>query len=57
MARTKRDMTRCRWVYDMNHDAWDTSCGMAFSLNDGTPIDHHMKFCCFCGLPLRQIAE
>lgn len=35
-------------------EMWETECGHAFVLNDGTPSDNDMKFCCYCGEPLEQ---
>ena len=28
---------------------WETTCGNAFEINDGTPAENHMKYCCYCG--------
>jgi hypothetical protein len=42
----------CTWHEDENDGCWDTDCGEAFVLNDGTPESNHMKFCCYCGKPL-----
>jgi hypothetical protein len=36
---------------------WSTSCGNAFCLNHGTPSDNDMKFCCYCGLMLREVPD
>ena len=49
---------KCSWAQS---EDWDnpgdyyTSCGDAFSLNEGTPDENDMKFCCFCGKELIQI--
>ncbi len=43
----------CRWVQDgVGEDHWDTDCKNRFSLNDGSPKDNRMMFCCYCGKPL-----
>lgn len=42
----------CTWTED--GDMWETTCGNAFSINDGTPKDNDMKFCCFCGKTLEE---
>lgn len=35
------------WTY------WETECGKAFVLNDeGAPIEHDMRYCCYCGRKL-----
>jgi len=53
-AEPKRDPT-CLWSRaDDDTDVWETSCGHAFTIIDGTPGDNHMEFCCYCGRPLEQ---
>ena len=48
----------CRW---RQHDTWeccalwDTDCGETFVINEDTPAENDMRFCCFCGKPLRQV--
>lgn len=42
----------CVWSYDDENDAWDTSCGSKFTLSYGTPTEHGMNYCCYCGQPL-----
>lgn len=55
MARTKRGaQPQCRWTYDEDGN-WETDCGQVFVLEDGTPSDNLMRFCCYCGSALRQI--
>lgn len=39
----------CEWVKEGECDLWGTECGKAFMLNDGSPSDNGMKFCCYCG--------
>lgn len=43
----------CRWsratAGDIASDWWTTSCGNSFVLNDGTPSENNMRFCCYCG--------
>lgn len=39
----------CTWEYDDARDYWETSCGEAFQLVDGTPADNGMRFCPHCG--------
>jgi len=51
-------MESCKWkqVDDWNNSSvWDTDCGNAFTIENGTPLDNEMKFCCYCGKPLEQI--
>lgn len=42
----------CQWTYDEEHDVYDTECGEAFSITDGTPKENGMKFCTYCGKKL-----
>ena len=47
---------KCNWVqHDIDSDGWSADCNNDFTLNDGTPEDNSMKFCCFCGKPLHQV--
>ena len=40
----------CTWTLsDPDMDAWETDCGHLFVINCGTPSEHSMKFCCYCG--------
>lgn len=48
-AEPKREPT-CLWSRaDDDTDVWETSCGHAFTIIEGTPSDNHMEFCCYCG--------
>jgi hypothetical protein len=44
----------CLWREEYGDEEYQTSCGKAFVLNDGTPKDNDMLFCCFCGKLLRE---
>ena len=44
----------CEWECDSDGN-WETDCGGTFILNEGAPADNRMKFCCYCGKPLREI--
>ena len=40
----------CLWsLIEDDSDLWETSCGKAFVLTEGTPKKNKMRFCCFCG--------
>jgi len=39
----------CQWKRDEHHDFYETDCGQAYSLIDGSLKDNHIKFCHFCG--------
>jgi rRNA maturation endonuclease Nob1 len=43
----------CRWIADEDGN-WQTDCGKLFVIFDGTPADNQMKFCCYCGKPIRE---
>ena len=44
----------CTWDEDENGN-WHTGCGECFVItNDGTPEQHGMKFCTFCGNAIEQ---
>lgn len=46
----------CYWSQeDADSDLWNTSCRRAFVLNDGTPTENRMHYCCFCGKPLESV--
>ena len=45
----------CTWTEDED-GLWLTACDNEFEFGDGSPDDNHMKFCCYCGLPLKQVA-
>lgn len=51
------DSTKCLWESDEDW-IWTPSCGggeWVFPEEDcGTPKGNHMRFCPFCGKPLRQ---
>lgn len=47
-------MEHCFWIHgdDWDADYWDTQCGEAFTLLEGTPLENKMKFCPYCGRKL-----
>jgi hypothetical protein len=46
----KRPAPTCIW--NEVGEMWETTCGEAFVVNDGTPSQNKMRFCCYCGKPL-----
>jgi len=48
-------MEECTWVEDDGE--WSTDCKHDFVLNEGTPEENDMIFCCFCGKRLAQFPE
>lgn len=52
-AEPKRPQT-CLWSRsDDDTDVWETACGNAFTINEGSPADNEMVFCCYCGRELK----
>lgn len=48
----------CRWTQDgVGEQAWDTRCGKRFLLNEGTPRENHMRYCCYCGEPIVEVVD
>lgn len=48
----------CVWSRaDEDTDTWETSCGSAFMLNDGTPKENLMKYCPYCGKRLKVASK
>jgi len=45
---------KCKWTYDDNYDMWETECGDAFCLTNGTPKTNKMKYCPYCGKLIEQ---
>jgi hypothetical protein len=46
----------CRWSQQDHEsgDCWETDCGGTFGIDEGTPSENGMKFCCYCGAPLAE---
>lgn len=47
----------CTWTEDgdeYDSEKWDTNYGEAFVFIDGTPLQNHLKFCCYCGKPVKE---
>ena len=46
----------CTWQQDGDSDSgvYGTSCGHYFQIEDGTPDDNKMAWCCYCGKKLAQ---
>jgi hypothetical protein len=56
LAQEQADPDTCTWHQDGDSDSgvYATSCGHCFSLEDGTPEDNKMQWCCYCGKKLVQ---
>jgi hypothetical protein len=48
-------MGECAWRED--EGVWGADCGHEFVINDGTPEENDMKFCCFCGKRIVQFPQ
>ena len=61
MAQPAPEPETCTWHQDGDSDSglYGTSCRHYFHLDDGTPEDNKMSWCCYCGKKLVQelIAE
>lgn len=57
-AETPADVPRETCVWEQQDyeggDCWETDCGDAFWLDNGTPDEQGMKFCCYCGKALEE---
>lgn len=49
------DVKICTWTQvEEDHNAWETECKNIFIIEDGTPGENGMNFCCFCGKQLKE---
>jgi hypothetical protein len=52
----KKSLVVCGWVRESeDSDTWATGCGEYFTLNEGTPKENKMEFCCFCGNTIEEL--
>jgi hypothetical protein len=54
MKRTRGDLP-CRWRQDADSGSWDTDCGGKFEFIDDGPAENKMRFCPYCGKPLKEV--
>ena len=47
----------CIWKWTDLPNNWATSCGGQFSIEDTTPSENNMEYCCFCGKKIREDYE
>ena len=52
----KKKVAVCTWTQDDDgSDLWETDCGHAFCLDEGSPVeDNGFKFCVYCGNPIED---
>ena len=53
LGQEKAPVVPCVWQEDWE-GTWETACKNKWVFNEGTPEDNRMKFCCYCGKPLKQ---
>ena len=57
MARTKAKSDQlCVWSEDEDGN-WITTCGQMFVFTAEGPSGNGMKFCCYCGAPLKELGR
>lgn len=44
----------CEWIREEWDEEYFTTCGEAFCLNDGTLKDNSIRYCCYCGKPIKE---
>lgn len=50
------DENICKWHrIDADYTIYDTDCGNAFEIIEGTPKDNDMLFCPYCGKKLKEV--
>jgi len=52
---TTNDRTAtCNWEQDNDTEwnLWETDCGESFHIEEGTPKENNMNYCCYCGKKL-----
>ena len=42
-------MKTCKCLWKKEEACWSTDCGRKFTVNDGSPWENGMVYCCFCG--------
>lgn len=47
----------CDWDYDEDMDAYETTCGGVFQVNNGTPSDNRMAYCPYCGREIQEVVN
>ena len=43
-------LSQCKWkLEDEDYNAYATDCGQCFCIEEGTPQENSMLYCCYCG--------
>ena len=48
----------CEWREDgddYDSEQWETTCGEAFCFIDGDPVTNNIRYCCYCGKPVKAV--
>ena len=48
---------KCKWKYFESDDAYTTSCGQVYCLEDGDLKDNHYKYCMHCGGKIEELLK
>jgi hypothetical protein len=52
------DREHCIWRRDDDdRNTWATQCGEVWELMNGTPGENKMKYCLYCGQPIKVESE
>ena len=49
----KEEAPYCTWTWE-EEGTWNTSCAHQFVVNEGTPSENGMVYCCYCGRKLKE---
>ena len=57
-GKKKAAVERCVWTEDTWYgEVFDTDCGEKWVFETDGPKQNGMKFCCYCGKPLKEKRE
>lgn len=48
------NLNECEWTPDTEYGSYETTCGNAFTFNDGTPADNKFVYCPYCGCKIKE---
>jgi len=54
-AKPMSEEGNCEWTYDENHCYYDTNCGKAYGLIDGTLKENSHIYCPYCGGKIKEL--
>jgi len=59
----EKEVPYCTWIWEEEgttweeEGAWNTSCAHQFVVNNGTPSENYMVYCCYCGRKLKEARQ